>query len=197
MILLILRDFNFKLKLICYYIENIFDICKDRFRLLTFSRIRKIQAMVAIFTISNFLVDINDNIGIESEEIEDEYILDNNDYDEGMEEIEGFDPSFLDIYHEITTRLVSWAVSKDSHSQDRIWSFIRPYPKLWKRFSKYPYHYYAINDQRMLSRDASLRICRNASHRIVLQLIVRLCVTILGYTMKFFPPAHLVFITLA
>ena len=69
MILLILRDFNFKLKLICYYIENVFDICKDRFRLLThYPDYAKYNVVQAIFTLSNFLVD---NIGIESEEIED------------------------------------------------------------------------------------------------------------------------------
>jgi len=51
--------------------------------------VRVIKLISVIFTLNNFLIDVNDSIDIESEEVEDRDILDNDD-DEEIDENDEF-----------------------------------------------------------------------------------------------------------
>ena len=99
------KRFNYKLTSIRYYIENAFDICKDRFRLLNYpleyakdNVVRVIKLISVIFTLNNFLIDVNDSIDIESEEVEDRDILDNDD-DEEIDEDDEFSIKDILLQH--------------------------------------------------------------------------------------------------
>jgi DDE superfamily endonuclease len=78
------KSLNLKLASIRYYIENAFGICKARFRLLNRPLecarddvVRAIKLIAAIFTLHNFLIDVNDSTSIEPEETGETYVSDN------------------------------------------------------------------------------------------------------------------------
>jgi DDE superfamily endonuclease len=80
----ITKKLNYKLASIRYYIENAFGICKGRFRLLTRPLecakddvVRAVHLITAIFTLHNFLVDINDGTSIEPEASSEEALSEN------------------------------------------------------------------------------------------------------------------------
>ena len=91
---------------------------------------------------------------------------------------------------------MSCTISKESHSQDRILFFIQTISNHCKDFQS---TLISINLSmtNALSRHASLKIFRRASHRIVSRLSLCLRVTRLKYIMTLFPPARLLFINIS